>query len=45
LDDAANTVTELALRLPSLADVFRSRTGHRAQAAAEPVAETVSGRA
>jgi oleandomycin transport system ATP-binding protein len=45
LDDAAITVTELALRLPSLDDVFLSLTGHRAQAEGEPVAETVSGRA
>jgi oleandomycin transport system ATP-binding protein len=45
LDDAAITVTELALRLPSLDDVFLSLTGHRAEASEEPVAETVAGRA
>lgn len=45
LDDAAITVTELALRLPSLDDVFLSLTGHRAEASDEPVAETVAGRA
>jgi oleandomycin transport system ATP-binding protein len=45
LDDAAITVTELALRLPSLDDVFLSLTGHRAEEQGEPVAETVAGRA
>ncbi|BCJ35022.1 daunorubicin resistance protein DrrA family ABC transporter ATP-binding protein [Actinocatenispora thailandica] len=44
LDDAAITVTELALRLPSLDDVFLSLTGHRAEAPGGSVAETVSGR-
>ena len=40
LDDASITVTELALRLPSLDDVFLSLTGHRAEQD-----EAVAGRA